>query len=988
MYSQETQECVNEVSTHPNDEPSISHLNALPQDNNQPDTRFLNKWEWWYQQSQTNVIPINNMGQSSGQFYGSPMDHFNHSSQGGFYSYLSVNVREVMLPENGWELVSDNRGWYPDQETDVPMDHASGQWKAEPTLRSIPYLIFYNKYSGMARIFVRYGNNQTPINSINAVEITLVHEDLKNMTGMLRLGAGYDRTLDQNSIVTTISATVPSPGDENQWFSADFQLAYDPCVCDYESNIRAKFRFLNEGKIILNGVGASVPVNLLDPNNVLQNEFLNAYQSGEEIENGYMIYKSISALIEDYEKKLSAHKVKLDAVNIYNEKVERQLALLEIAKVVTTLGVTAVTGMPNYTSLLGKIPALYNIKKDSQVFGKEIQKVFWKELDKLFSTGFKLFTNESLKKKDIPQEPTMPTASVTEMSFSGGLSYSTPEFKGSDMKTPGSKNANNINLDQPQAYPIYNERLGVFALLEKPKLDLAYFKKKPTECDDYKTYQWTSLGSSQSFSLFDVNSENLVQFRLKEPLKYTFNPMLEIEDVEILASIEFLGTKFKKGHPDRAKTSIIDVDDHTKIYLTGNKDINVESTKYIDNTNSNQQNSNTPYTEDDLIWINSMATPIDAFSSTTYQFSYNQVFKSPDNFCEEYLFGSSPTECENPDLDKTNFYYGNDNAGYTHYNHLVMWDKMPGTVVMNDYIEYEQSEFGSCSNLTDYFDTHNETAPQLELNEDSVYLKLIINVIFKGNNNDGSPKEYTYMFTYKIDKKDISIDYNSPIDPNLVLGSSGDITQYPENLFLDGINFDGSQIDGCKLVGNTYTCKAWNDVTLSGDFIVGSSYKVFIEAGNEVIVTPEADTPPEMIWQIIPVLDYSNPMPPVDADFIDKFCSKDNDLYKAHRASDLIIKDSTNIFDDEISIDNFAFNIFPNPTSGSSTASITLNESANAELFITDMNGRTLGEALNNRTLRAGQSEHQLPTGSLTRGIYLVHLYINGERHVKKLVIQ
>lgn len=29
-YSQETQECVNEVSTNPNNEPSARHLNSLP----------------------------------------------------------------------------------------------------------------------------------------------------------------------------------------------------------------------------------------------------------------------------------------------------------------------------------------------------------------------------------------------------------------------------------------------------------------------------------------------------------------------------------------------------------------------------------------------------------------------------------------------------------------------------------------------------------------------------------------------------------------------------------------------------------------------------------------------------------------------------------------------------------------------------------------------------------------------------------------------
>jgi hypothetical protein len=68
--------------------------------------------------------------------------------------------------------------------------------------------------------------------------------------------------------------------------------------------------------------------------------------------------------------------------------------------------------------------------------------------------------------------------------------------------------------------------------------------------------------------------------------------------------------------------------------------------------------------------------------------------------------------------------------------------------------------------------------------------------------------------------------------------------------------------------------------------------------------------------------------------------------------------------------------------------SITLNESAKGDLFITDMNGRTLGTAFRGQTLRGGKTEHQLPTASLASGIYLVHLFVDGERHVKRLVKQ
>src|SRR5690554_1618887 len=125
---------------------------------------------------------------------------------------------------------------------------------------------------------------------------------------------------------------------------------------------------------------------------------------------------------------------------------------------------------------------------------------------------------------------------------------------------------------------------------------------------------------------------------------------------------------------------------------------------------------------------------------------------------------------------------------------------------------------------------------------------------YEGEKSDGSPHEYTYMFTYKVEPEDIEPENTTPIHPNLP-GSIGDLSEYPENLYFDEVEFNGSQIYGCQLNGSTYNCKAWNDITLSGDFTVSNGYNVIIEAGNEVLMEPEANTPPEMIWRIDRVLE-------------------------------------------------------------------------------------------------------------------------------------
>lgn len=68
-----SQQCVNEVNTHPDHEPTQSHYDALPADDTIPDERFLNGWKWWFnhEQQSFNEIYLNNMGLNPGETYGS-----------------------------------------------------------------------------------------------------------------------------------------------------------------------------------------------------------------------------------------------------------------------------------------------------------------------------------------------------------------------------------------------------------------------------------------------------------------------------------------------------------------------------------------------------------------------------------------------------------------------------------------------------------------------------------------------------------------------------------------------------------------------------------------------------------------------------------------------------------------------------------------------------------------------------------------------------
>ena len=523
-------QCVNEVSTHPDNEPTQSHLDVLPGNS---DKRFLNGWTWWFDKGSqaSNSIELNNMGLNPGETYGTLMEHFNDDASQGYYFYLSKDYQEVMLPENGWELIANNRGWYPDLDTEVPMNHTTQEWTASPSLRKLPYLLFYNKFTEMARVFVRYGNNEPPEGSINIAEISIIHPDVSKMSGLLRHAEGYDRSLDQKSVIRKISSAVPSPGSASKWFSTDFKFAYDPCVCQNESAIELQFQFLNIANINLHGGAMTVPFNLVDDdNNLLDQDFLNTFDNTNGVDNGYMIYKSMEKMVDDYYQRLKVYQDELELAELHNAQVDANMAILEIAKFIFKVGgtgITAVTGMPNFTSLIGLIPALKN-KEDGDTFGPKTQKAFWKELDKVLGMGFDLLIKENFTKKEEPQKPSMPTATATEMRFSGQIANSTPDMHSSVINTPGSLNANSngINLNRPQRYPIYNEALGVFALLNKPKIKI-YEAVEDKNC----TYFEEGLQAAA-----ELRFNHTFQFALQNELEYTFNQALPIKEHDIKAS--------------------------------------------------------------------------------------------------------------------------------------------------------------------------------------------------------------------------------------------------------------------------------------------------------------------------------------------------------------------------------------------------------------------------------------------------------------------
>lgn len=917
-------QCDNNVSTDYNSTPTND---ALPSNANSQN--YLNSFDWVPREPTTgNLDMYNTQGMNQGLLLPNGLiNNIYSDQQDSYYSYIFNDIEPTS--ENGWELIGVNLGYYPD----------GTPFASE--FNDFPYIILYNKYSGILRVFGLLGPGFSVFDTdINAVVISLNFDNDFDFNGMFRLSEGYDKTLDQPTEINRMASVTQHPNTNGRWFSADFQMAYDPCVCYYRSQIEFNFEFIQSQDITAQINAISIEEDLIDGNLYNdQTDFLNnfTYNPTVDVEestasNGYVIYKSMEKMVADYITQLENYEATLDAVNAHNKKVKRNKWILKafelvlktaIFKLTGPLAPAIITGLQQFAPEL----ILPDDKLDPKIFTKEVNKALSKDITTFIGDNF-----FELEEQELPEKPSTPTATFTQMNMQGSISRST-NINGPRIFSPGSYGGDYLNsspeLNSSHSYPVYNDALGHFALLESPKIVL-YRDRVNTSCN------YSNIQSNDS-SKVNLEFDYLQQFKLDQPLKYVINPALDIKDYSVDVSIG-VNTKTKKGNLQNSGQSL-------QNYTTNNTDLsaNIESLVY----DFYEQEQMSLYKEFQTsvgtgwhgelsnVNIQMLSTPIDAINNIT---------------------GSLGTKHE--------------------FEYRFIGDQVDGSTLCNAYSDESNG----------YLDL--ESYNHIYLDENNFYLKIQLNVEYEQDINNGLEylsNKKTYLFTYKIDASNITIS-NNPIDINVV-SSPYNIGQYPENLSLNGETFDGSQVDGCVLNGNTYLCKAWNEVELSGEFTVANNYEVIVEGGEQVTVLPESETPPEMSWQVVPVLDYSNPMPPVDASYISSFCQNSNEYQARQGTKSLLttVEDSTTTQEERIS-DNFAFNIYPNPTSGRTTVSITLDEAAQGELFITDINGRKLESAFNNRNIAAGQTEYQLPTQTLATGLYLVHLFVDGEHHVKRLI--
>lgn len=883
-------QCTNGVSTNPNN-PSN---NNLPYNKFGQMDEFLNQWNWWSGSAASSIL-LNDMGMNVGQYYG-VMEPVNSTLYSGHYLYLNKLYREVMKPEEGWELLSVNIGWYPDHSTPI-------NYTLNPALRKLPYIIFYNKYSGVLRVFCRYGNNETPIGTINAVELSLaiLSSDDNNANGILRLGQGKDIALDKATNVLKATSYAPAPGGAELWFSADFLMAFDPCVCFYKSDIQLTAAFKTTADITLYGRSIELPENLFSGSNLINSDFLGSFDLNANSENnGYISYKSINNMIQDFNSKIEAYETKLTQTNDYNLSVKKARAMLDVAFGIMNVG----AGQPGAEGMI---------------------KGF--DFSKTFSIFMDLMGLDPFAQKTKPTKPSMPVVSYSEMRFEGNSTFQT-EIAGPTISTPGSLNSNLIDIDKPSRYPVYDEALGIFALLESPKIKVSQTSVEECGIERYQTITLTQGSHGEGdydVPLYRTLRREKTQIQLAEDLKYYFNPSLNIKDYEIEVGFLIKSENTVNGSlPTPAPSAgIVDFLSNTRFYSNPTGNVNISS---LDIKTHVPQEVN--YSES--FNIQGAYLPINAFKAATFGFGYDYIFRHP----------GVPFELTAAQLEM-----------------------------------YLRDSLANCTSLKNQLN-------KIVL-EKKYYLKIAMHIVFDEKNSSNENNMQEFIFTYEIDPENIQMEYYDDLVPNLK-GSAGDVSG-TTNLYMYSPNFDGSYVDGCDLLENdTYVCSSWKDIFITGNVQISNGYTVNIEAGNSIYVDGETNIPNEMILQIVPKMNFSHPMPVMDADFVNEFC-----LYK-YLANRPEVTPAENSHKNDSSIvnktKNFDFNVFPNPTND--IVDITFNSlySHDVLIEIADLRGIVINK-INLTNLRENTSpSYRLDFSKLSTGTYIVTMIVNGERKSKKVI--
>lgn len=628
------------------------------------------------------------------------------------YRYLAANHSSNYYPEDGWEMLKVDFGALSNINTGFSVAP-----KDQPGIntatggKKLPYMILYNKYTGTFRFFgALLGQNQdyTTIkielripksNSSNSYQA-----DLK-ATNLLSIQGESVQSLDQETNENVMVVFATASNSESRFFWFDIPLAYDPCLCNIRSQLDITFSFVKTADIKLNEFQDAIktqgnPSNFEYGQKMISRVIAAGFATATAISSGGTIVN-----IQAY----------TDLINLIRTNPKSNLSksdkdkLADLENYVNCGGTFAQIIQNNYTKINDRDSAVQRKAALDLVEG---------------TTTFMTALSNKCGMND-----NAGTAVTGATSFSGTYTE-TNLISGTDIKLamPGSNwsdkkmqiNSYDDNGKTIAAYPTYNERLGVFAILETPRVDM--FSTTEENCYDNGIVHYKKL---------------LVALKLSENLKFTFNPLINVDESKTIISCRYVGIDPKPFKVKYTSESSLSFNRFSSSSCKLDRDI----------TDINSQNVKLNYNQKNQ--LTSPFVPLDQFKDLKVVFFMDHIvpFYSdgthnthvPTDIIDKIIYIQFKITMTSKDIGKD----GHPVTAVYYFNYPMKLNSQflrSPRIINNEFPLSGPQDFrlGDCGNYKDYFD--KTYSPSLYKNFHDGIKNIIIenkefnsNVVFQGN---------------------------------------------------------------------------------------------------------------------------------------------------------------------------------------------------------------------------------------------------------------
>ena len=368
---------------------------------------------------------------------------------------MAAGCYSDFLPSDGWELVRKDFGHLSDG-TDNPV-------KADA-----PYVILYNRFSGRLRVIGAWSGNGA--HQTMDINIQFLDPDFWSNNGLdvscyntSGLFAHYNDaspTLIDNALPYSHIYTTPAifPSADYSFFYGDFQMAYDPCTCLFESGLQVYFKFVDQLNVNLQGniIGNNIPLtdntamDQIDPTH----HWLASVTQDEnyDVNNGLQIYNNMNALSHDF-------------ADLQRQYIDQLHQAQYTGTILGAFGTAA--------TATGQVLAGYGQAGGDNKPAKKEDK--WAGILQAAGGAVNFIGAQVQEYLSPTSPPTEPFVLYAQTKLSGTIMEATTLGASNILiGNPGCANSqslpeytHSLPYNKP-AYPIYNEVMGVFSLLEPP----------------------------------------------------------------------------------------------------------------------------------------------------------------------------------------------------------------------------------------------------------------------------------------------------------------------------------------------------------------------------------------------------------------------------------------------------------------------------------------------------------------------------------------